>query len=68
MMCQARSLGLALEAVVGSAPGWEQPWSRVQRLEVEQGTSEYELVLVDETGRVIDERDVQLARLETAID
>ncbi|MEO6775278.1 MAG: hypothetical protein ABI467_20100 [Kofleriaceae bacterium] len=42
-------------------------WSRAQRLEVLQGRSEYDVVLVDETGRVIDDRDVQLARLETAI-
>lgn len=62
-----RTLGVAIEAVVGSAPGWEQPWSRIRRFEVEQGASEYQVVLVDERGRVIDERDVQLARLETAI-
>jgi len=67
MMRQARSLGVGIEAVVGSAPGWEQPWSRVRRLEVAQGESEYQVVLIDENGGVIDERDVQLARLETAI-
>ncbi len=67
MIRQARALGIAIEAVVGAAPGWDQPWERVERLVVEQGANEYQLFLVDERGRVINERDVQLARLETAI-
>jgi len=64
---EARDLDMGLIAVVGAAPAWDNPWARAQRLEVEQGNSEYDLVLFDEWGRYIDDRDVQLARLEAEI-
>jgi hypothetical protein len=64
---EARDLNMGLIAVVGAAPAWDNPWARAQRLEVEQGTSEYDIVLFDEWGRYIDDRDVQLARLEAEI-
>lgn len=64
---QARELSLGLEAVVGSAPGWEDPWSRATHLDVEPGEREHDLMLFDELGRYVDDRDVQLARLEAAV-
>lgn len=67
LMGEAHSLGLAIEAVVGAAPGWEQPWSRAKRFEVAQGDREHDLVLIDQHGTVVDEHGVQLARLETAV-
>jgi hypothetical protein len=67
LMREARSLGLGILAVIGPAPGWEQPWARAQRLEVEQGRREHDLVLVDDRGTIVDECDVQLARLEIMV-
>jgi hypothetical protein len=64
---QARSLSVALEAVVGDAPGWEDPWARARRLEVIQGEREWHLMLFDERGGYVDDRDLQLARLEVAV-
>ena len=54
-------------AVVGSAPGWEEPWARARRLEVLRGEREHDILLFDELGRYVDDRDVQLARLEAEI-
>ena len=62
---QARSMGIM--AVVGSAPGWHDPWARARRLEVMWGPRAHDRSLVDELGRVVDDRDVQLARLEAAV-
>ncbi|MBL9016736.1 MAG: hypothetical protein JNL83_21290 [Myxococcales bacterium] len=67
LLREARGLGMGIIAVVGSAPGWEDPWSRARRLEVIQGASEYDLLLRDEHGAYVDERDVQLARLEAVV-
>lgn len=64
---QARAMSMRIEAVVGSAPGWEDPWSRMQRLRVAEGERAHDLMLFDELGRYVDDRDVQLARLETTI-
>lgn len=58
----AMQLGVALEVVAGSAPGWTEPWARMRRCTVaEHG---YEYFLWDEDGQPVDLRDVQLARLE----
>ena len=51
-----------IELVAGSAPGWSDPWSRARRCLVEK-VSDYDFVLVDETGWKVDEQEVQLARL-----
>ena len=60
---QAHEQGRAIEAVIGSAPGWSDPWSRARRCGVER-LSEYSYTLFDEERGVgIDEQDVQLARL-----
>jgi len=64
---EAQALSMGIIAVVGAAPGWEDPWSRARRLEVVRGESQYDLVLFDKLGSYVDDRDVQLARLEAVI-
>ena len=64
---EAHALAMAIVAVVGSAPGWEDPWSRARRLEVVRGEREYDLMLFDEHGAYVDDCDVQLARLEAVV-
>ncbi|MEM6275094.1 MAG: hypothetical protein AAF735_07630 [Myxococcota bacterium] len=53
---------LPMEVVSGSAPGWDEPWARSQLCHV-MPDAPYRPVLVDEAGFVVDERDVQLARI-----
>jgi hypothetical protein len=67
LLRQAHSLGVPVNAVVGAAPGWEDPWSRARRFRVEQGASVYEHVMVGEDGYVVPANEVQLARLATTI-
>jgi hypothetical protein len=55
-------LGVHLEVVAGSAPGWSEPWARMRRCRVER--DRYDYLLWDDEGRFVDHRDVQLARLE----
>lgn len=64
---EAHRLAMGIIAVVGSAPGWEEPWALARRLDVLRGASEYELMLFDELGGYVDDRDVQLARLEAVV-
>jgi hypothetical protein len=64
---EAHGLSMGILAVVGSAPGWEDPWSRARRLDVVQGDHEYDLWLRDEDGAPVDDRDVQLAKLEMVV-
>lgn len=64
---EAHKLAMRIIAVVGSAPGWEDPWSRARRLDIARGASEYELMLFDELGGFVDDHDVQLARLEAVV-
>lgn len=61
LMKRAHELRVPLEVVVGSAPGWADPWSRVQQWWVER--EGWRSWLVDDQDHVIDEADVQLARL-----
>jgi hypothetical protein len=63
LMQRAHALGLPLEVVVGSAPGWADPWSRVELAYVEKDESGWRPWLVDEQGDAIDVDEVQLARL-----
>jgi hypothetical protein len=63
LMQHAYALGLPLEVVVGSAPGWAHPWSRAQLVYVEKDESGWRTWLVDEVGDTIYDDDVQLARL-----
>lgn len=67
LMHQAYDRGLEIEAVIGSAPGWAEPWARAQIYRVEKDLSGYWLLLVDDEGSVVDERDVQLARLVESV-
>lgn len=60
---QAYEGGVPLEVVVGSAPGWADPWSRAQRARVEKEHQGWRSWLVDEAGHLIDEDEIQLARL-----
>ncbi len=61
LMDEALHHGIPLEVVVGSAPGWNDPWSRVQRAYVEK--EGWHSWIHDESGNVIDESEVQMARL-----
>ena len=63
VMTRARELAVPLEVVVGSAPGWADPWSRKRLAYLERGERGWDTVLVREDGFVIDPDDVQLARL-----
>jgi hypothetical protein len=58
----AHEQGRDLEVVVGSAPGWADPWSRVRRCIVEK-LEPYSFTLFDERGIAVDQEEVQLARL-----
>jgi hypothetical protein len=58
----AYELNAPLEIVAGIAPGWADPWSRVQRVHVEKDQRGWPFWLVTEGGFVIDEKEVQLAR------
>lgn len=63
----ALAMNVPLEVVVGSAPGWDEPWSRVRLAYVEKDESGWRTRLVGEDGSPIDEADVQRARLPVAI-
>jgi len=63
LMRKAHALGIPLDVVVGSAPGWTDPWSRVQRAYVIKEEDGWRSWLVDERGFAIHEQEVQLARL-----
>ena len=63
----ALAMNVPLEVVVGNAPGWREPWSRMRLAHVEQDASGWRTWLVDEDGLVIDEVEVQRARLAVAI-
>ena len=63
LMRRAQELRLPLDVVVGSAPGWADPWSRLRTAHVESDEGGWGLWLVDEQGYAIDEAEVQLARL-----
>lgn len=55
-----------LDVVVGAAPGWEHPWSRVQVANVAADAWGTPGVLVDDQGWEILRAEVQLARLATS--
>ena len=63
LMRQASKQGQAIEAVIGSTPGWTKPWARAKVYQIEKDTSGNWFHLVDEEGYPIDDRDVQLAHL-----
>lgn len=59
----AQAKGVPLEVVVGSAPGWAEPWARGRLAWVMGDASWWLGRLVDEEGVRIDELEVQRARL-----
>jgi hypothetical protein len=63
LMREAYARGVALEVVVGSAPGWEDPWSRVLLAHVAVDSWGTPSVLVDDQGWEIPRPEVQLAQL-----
>ncbi len=52
-----------LEIVTGTAPGWAEPWSRARVAFVQRHPSGYGTLLFDAAGELIDEAEIQLARL-----
>lgn len=63
LKAEALERGAGLEVVLGKAPSWSDPWSRVQRLRVLPDPSGWRTLLVDERGSVVDDAEVQRARL-----
>ena len=63
MKKEALEENLELEVVIGSAPGWADPWARARRVFVVGDGSGWSCKLVEESGAVVDDRDVQAARL-----
>ena len=60
---EAHRRGVLLEIVVGSAPGWADPWSRRWLAHVMKEPDGWRSWLVDDTGSVVPEDEIQLARL-----
>lgn len=60
---QAHELGVPLQVVLGNAPGWTNPWSRMQRAHVKKEKDGWRSWLVSDNGYVMNEDEVQLARL-----
>ena len=63
LMERAHELRVPLDVVVGSVPGWADPWACAQGEYVEKEEQGWRSWLVDEQGHVIPEDEVQLARL-----
>ncbi len=60
---RAMKRGLPLEVVVGSAPGWAEPWARAEHASVEKELQGWRSCLVTDDGYVIQDDEVQLARI-----
>jgi hypothetical protein len=60
---EASERGVPLEVVVGSAPGWADPWARAQPAIVMKDPRGFGTVLVNRDGFLIDQEEVQLARI-----
>lgn len=63
----ALAMNVPLEVVVGTAPGWGEPWARVRLARVEQDESGWRTWLTGDDGFPIDEAEVQRARLPVAL-
>lgn len=63
LLREAHDRGVPLDVVVGSAPGWKDPWSRAQRAHVATDAWQSSPFLVDDQGYEIFTTDVQAARL-----
>jgi hypothetical protein len=62
LLKDAYTRGLSLDVVVGTAPGWTDPWSRVQQAFPVTDAWGWPSRLVDDEGYEIARADVQLAR------
>ncbi len=62
LLKEAYTSGVCLDVVVGSAPGWTDPWSRVRRVLPATDAWGWPSRLVDEQGYEIPRADVQLLR------
>ena len=67
LKASALAMNVPLEVIVGSAPAWSEPWSRTRLAAVEQDANGWRTRLVDEQGFVIDEAEVQRARLPVTL-
>jgi hypothetical protein len=64
VMAEAHVKRAPLDVVLGSAPGWADPWARARRAHVaKEAPPGWRMWLVDEGGHPIERADVQLARL-----
>ncbi|MDA1183061.1 MAG: hypothetical protein O2930_00255 [Acidobacteria bacterium] len=63
LLKDAHERDVPLEVVVGSAPGWADPWARAQGAYVATDAWHSPSLLADEQGYEIPRTDVQLARL-----
>jgi len=60
----ALAAGDDLEVVLGGAPGWDSPWVRARRVQVQRSTKDGEgAVLFDSPVKPLDETRIQCARL-----
>lgn len=62
LLKEAYTRGVSLDVVVGSVPGWTDPWSRVRQAFPATDAWGWPSRLVDEQGYEIPRADVQLAR------
>jgi hypothetical protein len=67
LMKLAYTRSVPLEVVVGSAPGWADPWSRVLRAHVATDAWGWPSVVVDDQGYAIPRTEIQLARLPEGV-
>ena len=63
LLKDAHQRGLPIEVIVGSAPGWKDPWARAQRAYVATDGWHTPSLLADEQGYEIPRAEVQMARL-----
>lgn len=63
LMQAATAQGVPLEVVVGTAPGWSEPWARVRRAHVVPDERGWSSELVGDDGLLIPRSEVQSARL-----
>lgn len=63
LVTSAGELGFGLECVVGSAPGWADPWARARLFAVEKEQGGYGWSVIDADGFEVDRVDIQLARV-----
>ena len=63
LKAEAYERRVPLQVVVGSAPGWADPWSRLRLAHVLKEPGGWRSWLVDDTGDAIHEDEIQLARL-----